>query len=144
MPWWGWLIVGVALLAAEMFLIDAQFYLVFLGVAAALVGLFGWAGIPLPAWAEWLALAAFSLITMIALRRRVYERGGGRSGEVEQRVALGGRVVAPAPRAAGQTCRVDYRGSSWSARNVGEQPIEAGTEAVIAHVDGLTLHVKAP
>lgn len=31
MPWWGWLIAGAALLASELLLIDAQFYLVFLG-----------------------------------------------------------------------------------------------------------------
>ena len=48
MPWWGWLVVGALLLGVEMFVIDAQFYLVFLGVAAALVGLLGLAGIACP------------------------------------------------------------------------------------------------
>ena len=28
MPWWGWIIVGVVLLAAELLAIEAQFYLV--------------------------------------------------------------------------------------------------------------------
>ncbi|HJY36904.1 MAG TPA: hypothetical protein VJ299_05540, partial [Steroidobacteraceae bacterium] len=41
MPWWGWLVLAAALLSIELFVIDAQFYLVFLGVSAALVGLFG-------------------------------------------------------------------------------------------------------
>ena len=45
MPWWGWLIVGIGLLGVEMFVIDAQFYLVFLGASAAIVGLLGLAGI---------------------------------------------------------------------------------------------------
>jgi membrane protein implicated in regulation of membrane protease activity len=48
MPWWGWLIVGEALLGAEMFVIDAQFYLVFFGIAAALVGLAGLTGLVIP------------------------------------------------------------------------------------------------
>jgi membrane protein implicated in regulation of membrane protease activity len=48
MPWWGWLILGVGLLGVEMFVVDAQFYLVFIGVAAALVGLLGLAGIAWP------------------------------------------------------------------------------------------------
>ena len=43
----------------------------------------------------------------------------------------------------GQSGRVEYRGSSWNARNTGAAPIEAGGEAVIARVDGLTLHVTA-
>jgi inner membrane protein len=42
----------------------------------------------------------------------------------------------------GQTCRAEYRGSSWTARNIDQQAIDAGKEAVIAHVDGLTLHVR--
>ena len=79
---------------------------------------------------------------MLAFRRRVYAmvrgphraRGGARD--------LGDRVVVPARLEPGQTCRVDYRGSSWTARNVDARPIEAGSEAVISHVDGLTLHVK--
>jgi membrane protein implicated in regulation of membrane protease activity len=143
MPWWGWLVVGAALLASEMFLLDAQFYLMFLGVSAALVGLFGWAGVDLPEWAEWLSFATLSLVTMIAFRQRVYQLVKGRTGFVEERVTLGDRVVIPATLSAGETCRVDYRGSTWSARNVGEQGIEAGREAIIAHVDGLTLHVKS-
>jgi membrane protein implicated in regulation of membrane protease activity len=38
MPWWGWIIVGALLMGAELFVIDAQFYLVFLGVSAIAVG----------------------------------------------------------------------------------------------------------
>jgi membrane protein implicated in regulation of membrane protease activity len=34
---------------------------------------------------------------------------------------------------------VDYRGTTWTARNVGRLPIEGGTEASIARVDDLTL-----
>ena len=143
MPWWGWLVVGAALLASEMFLLDAQFYLVFLGVSAALVGLLGSAGVEMPEWAEWLTFGALSLITMVAFRQRVYQLVRGRTGLVEERVTPGDRVVVPAPLGVGETCRVEYRGSSWSARNVGERPIEAGKEAVIAHIDGLTLHVRS-
>jgi inner membrane protein len=143
MPWWGWLVVGAALLASEMFLLDAQFYLVFLGISAALVGLFGWAGIDLPEWAEWLAFATFSVLTMLMFRQRLYQLVKGRTGIVEEPVSLGDRIVVPISLAHGETCRVDYRGSTWNARNVGAQPIEAGKEALISHVEGLTLHVKS-
>ncbi len=143
MPWWGWVIVGAALLASEMFLVDAQFYLVFLGLSAAVVGLLGWASVEMPVWGQWLTFGALSLISMFEFRQRVYLRVKGRTGLVEERVTLGDRVLVPTALAVGETCRIDYRGSSWSARNVGEQPIEAGKEAVIAHVEGLTLHVKS-
>lgn len=142
MPWWGWLVVGAALLGVEMFVLDAQFYLVFLGVSAAIVGLFGLAGVGMPEWSEWLLFAALSLITMVAFRKRVYELVRGRTGAVDERLTLGDRVMIPMRLDPGQTCRVDYRGSSWTARNVGEAGIDAGREAVISNVDGLTLHVK--
>jgi membrane protein implicated in regulation of membrane protease activity len=52
-------------------------------------------------------------------------------------------VLVTARLEPGQSGRVEYRGSSWSTRNTGDRPIEAGQEAVIDRVDGLTLHVKA-
>jgi inner membrane protein len=142
MPWWGWLVAGAVLLAVEMFVIDAQFYLVFLGISAALVGLIGLAGIGMPEWAQWLVFAALALITMVSFRRRVYQLVRGRTGAVEERLTLGDRVVIPMRLEPGQSCRVDYRGSSWTARNIDEIGIDAGNEAVIFRVDGLTLHVK--
>ncbi len=143
MPWWAWLIVGIGLLGVEMFVIDAQFYLVFLGASATLVGLLGLAGITTPEWAQWLIFSLLSIVTMVAFRRRLYELVRARSGHVEERLTVGDRVLVPVRLEPGQTCRVDYRGSSWTARNVDEQPIEAGREAAIAQVDGLTLQVRA-
>lgn len=143
MPWWGWLVLGAALLGVEMFVIDAQFFLVFLGISAALVGLVGLAGVDLPVWAQWLAFAALSLITMVSFRKRVYQLVRGRTGVVDERLTLGDRVTIPTRLEPGQSCRVDHRGSSWTARNVDQQAIEAGQEAVIAQVEGLTLHVRS-
>ncbi|HEY4366375.1 MAG TPA: NfeD family protein [Steroidobacteraceae bacterium] len=143
MPWWGWLVLGIGLLGVEMFGIDAQFYLVFLGVSAAIVGLLGLAGIALPQWAQWLVFAALAVVTMVAFRRRIYRMVRGHAGHVEERLTVGDRVVVPVRLEPGQNCRVEYRGSSWSARNIDALAIEPGTEAQIAHVDGLTLHIKA-
>lgn len=143
MPWWAWLIFGVGLLGVEMLIIDAQFYLVFIGLSAAVVGLLGLAGIELPEWMQWLIFSGLALAAMLGFRRRLYEMIRGRGGKVDERLTVGDRVVIPARLEPGQSGRVDYRGSSWSARNTGSQAIEAGREAVIAAVDGLTLHVKA-
>jgi inner membrane protein len=143
MPWWGWLILGIGLLGVEMFVVDAQFYLVFLGVAAALVGLLGLIGIGLPEWGQWLLFAALAIVTMLAFRKRVYAVVRGKGAQVEAPVTAGDRVRVPARLEPGQSCRVDYRGSSWTARNVDTSAIEAGSEALISHVDGLTLHLRA-
>jgi membrane protein implicated in regulation of membrane protease activity len=143
MPWWGWLVIGIGLLGVEMFVIDAQFYLVFLGVSAVVVGLLGLAGVAAPLWAQWVCFAALSLVTMLAFRRQLYQLARNRSGHVEERLTLGDRVTVPVYLEPGQTCRVDYRGSSWTARNIDHAAIAAGKEAVIEQIDGLTLRVKA-
>jgi inner membrane protein len=143
MAWWGWLIAGAALLAVEMFVIDAQFYLVFLGISAALVGLLGLAGVDLPQWGYWLSFAVLSLAAMLVLRERVYGLIRGRTGVVEERLTVGDRVTIPNRLEPGQSTRVEYRGSTWTARNVDQVALEAGREALIANVDGLTLHVRA-
>lgn len=143
MAWWAWVVLGVGLLGVEMLVIDAQFYLVFIGLSAALVGLLGLFGISLPEWAQWLAFAVLSITAMVTFRRRIYEFVRGRGGQVDERLTVGDRVLITARLEPGQSGRVEYRGSSWNARNTGEHPIEAGREAVIDHVDGLTLHVKS-
>ena len=143
MPWWGWFVLAAGLLSVELFVIDAQFYLVFLGVSAALVGLLGLTTDFMPAWQQWLAFAVLALITMIAFRDRVYHLVRKRTGHVAQPLTLGDRVLIPVRLEPGQSCRTDYRGSSWTARNVDQHAIDAGKEAVIAHVEGLTLHVRA-
>lgn len=143
MPWWGWLIIGIGLLGVEMFVIDAQFYLVFLGISAVVVGLVGLSGIALPEWLQWLTFALLSLVTMVTFRRRLYDLVRLRSGHVQERLTVGDRVLIPDRLAPGKTCRVEYRGSSWTARNVDQDAIEAGKEAVIVTVDDLTLNVSA-
>lgn len=143
MPWWAWLVLGIGLLGVEMFVIDAQFYLVFIGLSAAVVGLLGLAGIQMPEWAQWLIFSVLAISAMLAFRRRLYELVRGRSGQVEERLTVGDRVVIISRLEPGQSERVEYRGTTWTARNTGSRAIEAGREAIIAHVDGLTLHVTA-
>jgi hypothetical protein len=143
MAWWAWLVLGIGLLGVEMFVIDAQFYLVFIGLSAAIVGLLALAGVDLPVWMQWITFSALALVAMLAFRRRLYVTIRGRAGVVDERLTVGDRVVITARLEPGQSGRVEYRGSSWNARNTGSQAIEAGREAVIAQVDGLTLHVTA-
>ena len=72
MVWWGWMVIGVLLLGAELFIIEADFFLVFLGAAAILTGLLGLAVPAVPEWGQWLVFAALALISMLFFRKRVY------------------------------------------------------------------------
>ena len=72
MTWWTWMILGALLLGVELLALDAQFYLVFLGISAALVGLAGLMGLVMPEWAQWVAFAVLALISMVTFRRSLY------------------------------------------------------------------------
>jgi membrane protein implicated in regulation of membrane protease activity len=143
MAWWAWMIVAAIALAFEMFVLDAQFYLVFFGISAAIIGFLGLAGVNMPDWVQFLALSILAVTSMLTFRKRAYALVRNRTGHVEEPLTIGDRVTVPVRLEPSQTCRVDYRGSSWTARNVDEAPIEAGREAVIARVDGLVLMVRA-
>ena len=141
MSWWGWCIVGTLLLAAELFAVDAQFYLIFIGLGAIVVGLIGLVGIDLPDWAQWMTFAVLSVAAMVTVRRTMYEKLRGRLvGKVDSDVAQ--RVLIPEALAPGKSMRIEYRGSGWTALNVGDRSIPAGEEVRIESVDGLTLRVR--
>jgi hypothetical protein len=142
MAWWIWVVLGAALLAAELFLIDAQFYLVFLGAAAIAVGFADAAGFGGPAWAEWLAFAALALVLLAAFRGRLHAKlrlaGAGLADD-----ALAGETgVARETLAPGARGSAELRGTTWTAHNVGPEPIAAGARIRVERSEGLVLHVR--
>jgi membrane protein implicated in regulation of membrane protease activity len=140
MQWWAWIAVGAILLGSELTFIDAQFYLVFVGASALVVGLAQLAGAGVPAWLQWLIFAALAATSMVAFRRRIYERM--RRGLPAMKSGPAGELVTlPTELPPGETCRLEFRGSSWSAINGGKAVIAAGAKARIERVDGLTLVV---
>ena len=142
MTWWGWMVLGAVLLGAELFAIDAQFYMVFLGLSAALVGLAGLFGLAMPEWAQWVAFATLSLVFFFTFRKRLY--GKIRGGAVGFRATLTGNIVnVDTDLAAGAEARIDYRGTKWTAKNIGNETIVGGSKARVVKAEGLTLHVEA-
>jgi membrane protein implicated in regulation of membrane protease activity len=136
------MILGAVLLGAELFAIDAQFYLVFLGLSAALVGLASLFGIAMPEWAQWLSFAALSLVSFFTFRKSLYEKiRGGMVGFHE--TLVGNTIDVPEELGPGAKTRLDYRGTKWTARNVGDTVIAGGASAIVVEVDGLTLRIKA-
>jgi hypothetical protein len=142
MQWWAWVTIGAVLLGSELTFVNAQFYLVFVGSAALILGFVDLAGVHAADWLQWSLFTVLAAGSLIAFRRRVYERlrptlPGVKYGPV------GKIVVLPAALPPGETCRLEYCGSSWSAVNAGTSVIAAGSRARIERVDGLTLVVHA-
>jgi membrane protein implicated in regulation of membrane protease activity len=144
MPWWGWIIVGAVLLGAELALVEAEFYLVFLGVSALLVGGVVLAAPDFPVWLQWLGFAAIAVTGMVTFRNRMYEKlRGGAAGEVGDglrgEIVLVGEAIVP-----GATGRGELRGTTWTLRNVGDAELAAGDRARVEASRGLVLDVAPP
>ena len=142
MQWWAWIAVGAILLGSELAFVDAQFYLVFVGAAALVVGFLSLTGADLAVWLQWLIFTVLAAVSMVGFRRRIYERMRRtlpimRSGPVGEVVTLAAELPP------GEMCRIEYGGSSWNAINGGTSIIAAGARARIERVDGLTLVVHA-
>ena len=140
MQWWAWIAVGAILLGSELTFVNAQFYLVFLGVSAFVVGLLEVTGLLAADWLQWAAFAVIAVTSMLAFRKKIYEKMRHslpplRSGPAGETITLP-TILSP-----GETCRLEYRGGSWSAINGGKTVIEAGCAARIERVEGLTLVV---
>jgi len=142
MTWWAWMILGAVLFGAELFAIDAQFYLIFLGLSAAVVGLLSLFGLAMPEWGEWLLFSALALASMFTFRKALYGKIRGNVPGFRGGVA-GNAVVVPADLAAGQTTRASFRGTNWTVVNEGAALIGRGQSATIVRSEGLTLYVDA-
>ena len=141
MEWWGWMNLGAVLLGSELFFLDAAFYLVFLGIAAAATGLVLLAGLAPEPWLQWLIFGSLSLVTMVAFRARLYAKLRSRGADYEDGLA-GKFIRLKSPLTAGASCRQEYRGTTWTVINRSPDDIAGDTEVKIAEVSGLNLIIK--
>jgi membrane protein implicated in regulation of membrane protease activity len=140
MPWWGWIVVGAALLAAET-VVDAQFYLMFFGVAALATGVLGAVGLLGPTWLEWAVFGALCVGGVLLFRRRVYGMIRRSYGEVSSGT-VGELAVAREPIAPGGRGKVELRGTVWEARNLSGAALAPGESARVERVEGLVLELR--
>ena len=79
MPWWGWMIIGALMLGSELLGVDAAFYLVFIGIAAMIVGLIELAGLASKPGCSGSLFSVIAIVLMVLFRKKLYAklRGGG-------------------------------------------------------------------
>lgn len=142
MPWWGWIIFGAVMFGSELMVVDAAFYLVFIGAAAIITGLVLLAGFGIEPWMQWMLFGVLAIVTMVIFRKKLYEKIRGNQSHYPSGPAGESLQVSEA-LSPGQSCRMDYRGTTWTVRNDGSTTIAKGQTVAIRKVDGLTLLVDA-
>jgi membrane protein implicated in regulation of membrane protease activity len=141
MLWWQWIVLGVVLLGSEI-IVDAEFYMVFLGAAALLVGIIGLAPLTIPWWGQWLLFSAFAIVGMTSFRSYFHSKIRGHLPDMDTGLN-GEQVTALELIAPGDQGAVESRGTRWVAKNVGESPLEPNSRARVESSSGVMLNVSA-
>ena len=142
MPWWGWITVGALLLVAELTFVDFEFYFVFLGVSAFLVGLLDLVGFEFPYWIQWIVFALLAMASLVFFRQRAYKWLRPPPDANVREGVEGERAVAIEPIPVGGRGHVRLRGTDWTGRNAGTEPIPEGASCLVERADGLVLEIR--
>ena len=141
MTWWHWLLLGLLLIALEI-AASGGFYFIFFGIAALVIAALDLAGIGGPTWLQLLLFSVFSIASLLFFRNpimRALNLPGG-AADIDTLSGEAGTVLeAMEPGAPG---RVEVRGTTWSARNVGTTSLVHGARCDVVRSERLTLLVK--
>ena len=140
MSWWIWIVIGFVLLALEFS--AASLHVGFFAVGGFVVGLLILFGVDLPVWAQLIIFTAVSLLAFFFVRPVLV-----RKLKLDQKKVIdtlvGEQAIAMEEIPVHGLGKAEMRGTTWSARNVGETGLNRGQRCVVAAVDGLVLHVRA-
>jgi inner membrane protein len=140
MTWWMWIAGGLALMVLEL-ATPSGFFIMFFGLGALTIGALAAAGLIASNGAQWLLFTVCSLGYLLLFRGKVQERFQAPPPPAVDSM-VGVLAVPQGPIAAGEVGRVEVRGSSWSARNVGADAITLGQRCVVVGIEGLLLAVR--
>jgi hypothetical protein len=107
-------------------------------VVAILVGL----GVDLELWAQLLIFTGVSLVAFFFVRPAIMRRLNLNEKKIVDSL-VGETATTLEDIGVGGNGRAELRGSTWSARNVGETALIHGQRCTVASVEGLVLHVRA-
>jgi inner membrane protein len=140
MSWWIWVLIGFGILALEM--TAATMHIGFFAVGAFVVALLVALGVDLPLWAQLLTFTVVSLVAFFFVRPVLV-----RKLKLDQKKVVdslvGEQALALEDIGVGGHGRAEMRGTTWSARNIGETGLIRGQRCTVAAVDELVIHLRA-
>jgi hypothetical protein len=143
MVWWYWMVLGLVLLGTEM-TTPGGFYIIFFGLSALIVGTLAGLDLVTTDWLQWLLFSAIAVGSLLVFRgplMAAIKKGPERSAPVD--TIVGEVALALSPIAAGESGKVELRGTTWNAKNVGSVSLAKGQRGKVSQVEGLTLLITA-
>jgi membrane protein implicated in regulation of membrane protease activity len=139
--WWYWILLGLVLAAIEL-ATPGGFFFIFFAVGALLVGAIDVAGVVESDAIEWTLFTAVSIASLAVFRKPLLRRMN--RSEVNDAVdsLVGELAVAAEAIPPGQHGRAELRGSTWTARNVGDRTTVAGERSRVVAVRGLEIDIR--
>ncbi len=143
MTWWIWILIGLLLLAAEV-AVPGGIIMLFFGIAALIVGALVAGGLGGPLWVQSLLFSLLSIVSLTTLRGPILRKMGAGTARADRVDAIEGEnVLVITDLAPGADGKVEFRGTSWSAKNVGNNPLIKGEQGVVEKIKGVTLLIRS-
>ncbi|HYE85507.1 MAG TPA: NfeD family protein [Vicinamibacterales bacterium] len=139
MEWWLWLVIGLALVVAEL-ATPSGFFIIFFGVGALTVGVLTAMEVVDNLGFELLLFSVFSIAYLLLFRGRLQARVQIPPPPTIDSL-VGVLAIVQERLSPGVVGKVEVRGSMWSARNTSDVTLDPGQRARVAAIDGLTLTV---
>jgi membrane protein implicated in regulation of membrane protease activity len=139
MAWWFWVLAGFLLLIIEFFTTTA--HVGFFAVGAFLVAILVGLGAGGPLWFQMMFFATSSVVLLIFVRPIVVRKLGLYKPNTVDSMS-GEHAIALEDMRVESDGRAEMRGTTWSARNVGDKPLVRGQKCIVDRVVGLTLYVR--
>lgn len=141
MDWWIWLLLGLLLLLTEL-LTPGGFYIIFFGIGALIVGILAGFQLAGPPWFQYILFSLVSVTALWLFREKLLQLTRSAPSESVDNL-VGETAVSLDDIPVNGIGKAEMRGTSWNARNIGDQPLARGQRTRVERIEGLTIFVRA-
>jgi inner membrane protein len=129
------------LLLAEL-VTPGGFYIIFFGVGALIVGVLAGFEAAGPPWFQYILFSLVSVTALWLFREKLLQLTRAAPSESVDNL-VGETAVSLDDIPVNGIGKAEMRGTSWNARNIGDQPLARGQRTRVERIEGLTIFVRA-
>jgi hypothetical protein len=118
------------------------FYIIFFGIGAIIVGILSGFQLAGPPWFQYILFSLVSVTALWLFREKLLQLTRSAPSESVDNL-VGETAVSLDDIPVNGIGKAEMRGTSWSARNIGDQPLARGQRTRVERIEGLTIFVRA-